>query len=83
MHPFDWHEFHGKARSLFVWLEQLGFGTSDRFRQHRANIVRMLEDKSLKERITIPEAQLMLWSIGESWEFVRLYPGCTTESCLD
>jgi len=31
----------------------------------------MLEDKSLKERITIPEAQLMLWSIGESWEFVE------------
>jgi hypothetical protein len=70
MREFDWDSIRAQQDELFEWLRQLGFAQHDRLRTHQANLRRML-DGEYERDVTAAQGNEVLWSIGESLEFVE------------
>jgi hypothetical protein len=70
MRPFDFDSLRAEQEALFDWLSSLGFAKQDRLRRHGDNVRDLIAGR-LDAAISAEKGREVLWSIGESLEFVE------------
>ena len=78
-----WDEVRANLEVLSAWLKSIGFDRPHRFEQHRRNVLSMFDSRNeLRANLTPEAGHELLWSIGESWEFIATLT-TLRERCTD